>query len=442
MKLIMKNNDLYFNRDKFIVQALQNFEGGKLLNALLSIEIIIEAYKKNKPIENLFFPTPYLAIKSIERTIDDKYPNGKKYLMDMIYYDRFYIKMNVIIYLTLFIIFVGSVYALIKPDTFKKLAKLSPLIDIELVQIIVSIVIIVSLICHYFYASKIFIDLLQTFKILKSSMLKSAENHLEMINNIMQLTQDEILEVQETESDFNIRNQVSALIFEMTKQEYGRVDKLVELSQIITPKENFIKQPTPDETGKKSDIMQPKDVPDKKSKRSMGSIGNSIKSLTINSRRNRLSRKIDREIRRNSHQVQLGYEEYLNNQKEIDEKINFSANKRSLNDDGISSSSEISQCLIKHIISNISSVHKSYDEKNALKSRLLNFKKGLASLSRDLQIDPDKVMKEKNIVQIFRDLGIFEVDEKGDVVHINIQTLGILNTGDTSTQDQTGIKYN
>lgn len=115
--------------------------------------------------------------------------------------------------------------------------------------------------------------------------------------------------------------------------------------------------------------------------------------------------------------------------------------RRSLNDAGINSSSEISQCLIKNIVSNISSLHKSYDEKNALKSRLLNFKKGLASLSRDLQLDPDKVMKEKNVVQIFRDLGIFEVDEKGDVIHINIQTLGILNTGDLSTQNQTGIKY-
>jgi hypothetical protein len=380
----MDKDNILQSQEQFIEKAFKSFEGNRLLNTLLKMEMAVKQFHSRKKLLNLILPTPFITICEIKNIISNGYPQGKIYLMDLLYYSKFGIRIHLYVYVLLFAAIIltfvyvtsyqdiDSIFGLIIPPNISGKIKLYFL---AIVAIIIAI--------HVAYVYYVFIELLETFNRLKLAMLKVTEKNVDCINEILSVTHENILENKNIELDFDARNKLGVLISEFAAEEIKRFERMLTASKKELPLE-LVKK-----TGSKNSVGKKVHLPwvDSNSE-------NSVKMVDD------LNQK------------------YQTRMREFNEDDDLLSARQGIYNDGIRESHESMQIILSEFVRSIQHkidrVEENYEEERVKKKRLKSTVKGISHLIELFQVRPEEAFKETNFSEIMEKyLQIIKFDNNG-----------------------------
>jgi HAMP domain-containing protein len=373
------------SQKQFVDRATKLCENNRLLNTILRMEMIVKQYSgfNKRFLLNLFLPVASLVFWQLRRTIDEGYPQGKDFLVDMLYCDKLLLKIN-------WIVWIGYILSIIWIFIFGG-------VDQRFSELFTKV--FIAFMIFYIVTLYPLIEMLESFNQLKIEMIGANQASLENSTELLKQTNDGIIDNEKIAIDFQAKQQIGALASELAKIEYEqRSEVIATMSKRYLPMElkteeaSFLTKKLEFFFKNKDANNTYREEADKENKQFLNDYKNAVGTLGENP-------------------VVMEYTQNIRNH-------------------GINNPDEIIVSIGHDILRNlhrrVDEVERSYNEKQYLRESI----KGISKLVTQFQYDPENAMKYFSLDELFtKYLKIMTINKDGSIM-INIENIENMSSSD------------
>jgi hypothetical protein len=373
------------SQKQFVDRATKLCENNRLLNTVLRMEMIVKQYSgfNKRLLLNLFLPVASLVFWQLRKTIDEDYPQGKDFLVDMLYCDKLLLKIN-------WIVWIGYILSIIWIFIFGG-------VDQRFAELFTKV--FIAFIIFYIVTLYPLIEMLESFNQLKIEMIGANQASLKNSTELLKQTNDGILDNEKIGIDFQAKRQIGALASELARIEYEQRSEV-----IATINKRYLPMDMKAET---ASVLTKK-------------LGFFFKNKDAN---NTYREEADKENK----QFLNDYKDAVGNLGENPFVMEYTQN---IKNHGINNSNEVIVSIGNDILRNlhrrVNEVERSYDEKQHIRESI----KGISKLVTQFQYDPENAMKYLSLDEFFtKYLKIMTINKDGSIM-INIENIENMSNSD------------